>query len=54
MDTLDELETAALLGALDDEYKSWTTYDQVIGDLGAVRPFSNIRAAEGRHIQETS
>lgn len=51
MDKLDELETSALLDALDDEYKSWTTYDQVIRDFGEVRPFINIREAEGRHIE---
>ena len=51
MDKFDERETSALLDALDDEYKSWTTYDQVIRDLGEVHPFINIREAEGRHIE---
>lgn len=51
MDKLDAQETSALLDALDDEYKSWTTYDQVIRDFGEVRPFINIREAEGRHIE---
>ncbi|HSQ71604.1 MAG TPA: hypothetical protein VLM87_04215 [Rubrivivax sp.] len=37
--------------ALDDEYQAWTTYDQVIADFGPIRPFVNIRDAEGRHIQ---
>jgi hypothetical protein len=50
MDVLSKQERAALLDALDDEYKAWTTYDQVIRDLGEVRPFINIREAEGRHI----
>src|SRR5690606_5767842 len=36
--------------ALDDEYHAWSTYDQVIADSGEIRPFVNIRAAEGRHI----
>ena len=50
MSTLDESEIAALNAALDDEYHAWTTYDQVIRDFGLVRPFSNIRDAEARHI----
>jgi hypothetical protein len=50
MDKLNDQETSALLDALDDEYKSWSTYDQVIHDFGEVRPFINIREAEGRHI----
>jgi hypothetical protein len=44
------LEAQGLLDALDDEYKSWSTYDQVIHDFGALRPFSNIVEAEQRHI----
>lgn len=44
-------EITGLKQALDDEYKSWTTYDQVIKDFGEVRPFINIRDAEARHIQ---
>jgi hypothetical protein len=39
------------LQALDDEYRAWATYDQVIKDFGPVRPFVNIREAEGRHIE---
>lgn len=50
MRTLSENEIAALHAALDDEYQAWATYDQVIRDFGAVRPFSNIRDAEARHI----
>jgi hypothetical protein len=46
--TIPEIE--ALNEALDDEYRAWATYDQVIADFGDVRPFSNIREAEGRHI----
>jgi hypothetical protein len=42
---------AALREALDDEYRAWATYDQVIKDFGQVRPFINIRDAEARHIQ---
>jgi hypothetical protein len=51
MTTLNEIETTALQEALDDEYHAWTTYDQVINDFGLVRPFSNIRDAEARHIE---
>lgn len=49
--TLTEDEIQALNEALDDEYLSWTTYDQVIRDFGDVRPFINIRGAEARHIE---
>ena len=51
MNDLNEAEYRALCEALDDEYLAWSTYDQVITDFGEVRPFSNIRAAEGRHIE---
>jgi hypothetical protein len=43
-------EISALHEALDDEYKAWATYDQVIDDFGPIRPFINIRDAESRHI----
>jgi len=43
-------EINALHEALDDEYKAWATYDQVIQDFGPIRPFINIREAESRHI----
>jgi hypothetical protein len=43
-------EVDALHKALDDEYKAWSTYDQVIVDLGAVRPFTSIQQAEENHI----
>lgn len=51
MEALTEQEIRALHEALDDEYLSWTTYDQVIQDFGDVRPFTNIREAEARHIE---
>ena len=51
MTTLNENEIRALREALDDEYRAWATYDQVIADFGEVRPFSNIREAEARHIE---
>lgn len=49
--TLSESEIGVLREALDDEYRAWATYDQVIADFGDVRPFSNIRDAEARHVQ---
>jgi hypothetical protein len=51
MNNLTELEIRALNEALDDEYHSWATYDQVIADFGKVQPFSNIREAEAHHIE---
>jgi hypothetical protein len=50
MTSLTAQEIAALNEALDDEYRAWATYDQVMADFGEVRPFSNIREAEARHI----
>jgi len=50
MSPLRQDEIDALYEALDDEYHSWATYDQVIVDFGIVRPFINIREAEARHI----
>ena len=47
---LGEQEAQALLAALDDEYKAHATYEQVIRDFGAERPFANIVEAEARHI----
>jgi len=51
MTPLTEIEIRALEEALDDEYRAWATYDQVIADFGEVRPFINIREAEARHIE---
>lgn len=51
MPTLNENEVRALLEALDDEYRAWATYDQVIADFGEMQPFSNICEAEARHIE---
>ena len=50
MHTLNPTEIQALLEALDDEYKSWATYQQVIDDFGPIRPFINIVEAEQRHM----
>jgi hypothetical protein len=51
MDLLSGAEIHALNEALDDEYRAWATYDQVIADFGEVPPFNNIREAEARHIE---
>lgn len=51
MNELSDIEIRLLHEALDDEYRSWATYDQVIADFGEVRPFINIRGAESRHIE---
>lgn len=51
MSSLANGEVRVLTEALDDEYRAWATYDQVISDFGEVRPFINIREAEARHIQ---
>ena len=51
MSQLNESEIRALNDALDDEYRAWASYDRVIADFGEARPFSNIRAAEARHIE---
>ena len=51
MEPLTEEEIRVLHEALDDEHRSWATYDQVIRDFGEVRPFSNIREAEARHME---
>lgn len=40
----------ALKMALDDEYKAFATYQQVIKDFGEIRPFINIINSEQRHI----
>ncbi len=50
MTSLVDKEIKALNEALDDEYKAWATYDQVINDFGPIWPFINIRDAESRHI----
>ncbi len=47
---LNAAEIAALEATLDDEYKSFETYAQVIEDFGEVRPFINIVNAEQRHF----
>jgi hypothetical protein len=51
MSVLTDSEVRVLMEALDDEYRAWATYGQVIADFGEVRPFINIREAEARHIE---
>jgi hypothetical protein len=48
---LDDVEAQALREALDDEYRAWATYDQIVRDFGPQRPFIHIRDAEARHIE---
>lgn len=50
MTPLSPPEVQALSDALDDEYKSYATYAQVIADFGPERPFINIVDAEERHF----
>jgi hypothetical protein len=50
MNDLSKTEIHALNEALDDEYRAFATYDQVLADFGEGPPFSNICEAEGRHI----
>lgn len=51
MTTLIETEIRALNEALDDEYRAFATYEQVLADFGEMQPFNNIRDAEARHIE---
>jgi hypothetical protein len=50
VEDLSPSEVDALLMALEDEYKAWSVYDQVIDNLDAGRPFTNIQRAEEKHI----
>jgi len=40
----------ALVYAIQDEYLAQSRYDSIISEFGSIRPFSNIKAAEQRHI----
>jgi hypothetical protein len=51
MAALTDSEVAALHETLEDEYRAWSTYDQVIADFGEVPPFVNIRDAEAHPIE---
>ncbi len=46
---LNQEEIKGLLLALNDEYMSWATYNQVNKDFDNPRPFINIQKAEARH-----
>jgi len=50
MNDLTAVEIHALNEALDDEYRAWATYDQVIRDFGELRPFSNIHIEALREL----
>jgi hypothetical protein len=41
---------SAVMVALNDKYKARSTHNEVIADLGAVRPFVNIQKAEENHV----
>lgn len=43
-------EVDGLLLALNDEYRAWAIYGQVIIDHGDVRPFTSIQSSEASHI----
>lgn len=47
--TLPAAVRAALLEALDDEYKAYAAYAAILDRFGEVRPFANIIEAEQRH-----
>jgi len=49
---LDARTQQALLDALNDEYKTLATYQQVIAQFGEIRPFTNIMQSEQTHVQE--
>ena len=46
---LTDREIAGLVRALDDEYRAYAIYGQVIADFGQVQPFVNIQRAEAQH-----
>jgi len=48
---MQEALTAALIEALNDEFKARATYRLVIQKFGPIRPFINILASEERHIR---
>ena len=45
---------AALSAGIQDEYHAYATYQAVIDQFGAVRPFTNIQNAESHHIDALS
>ncbi|NTW46307.1 MAG: hypothetical protein HGB18_04645 [Candidatus Moranbacteria bacterium] len=48
--SLSDEAKSAVLSAIDDEYKAFSTYEAVMAKLGRVRPFSMIAGAEEQHI----
>ncbi len=44
------IEVQGLLKALNDEYHAWAVYNQVIVEFGSVRPFTNVKSSEAKHI----
>lgn len=48
---LTEAEKAALNEAIQDEYMARATYEKVLEQFGAIRPFVNIIHAEDRHVE---
>ena len=48
--SLTDAEVSALTAALQDEHNAKALYEQVLADLGSVRPFTQILKAEERHI----
>ncbi len=49
---LNKEEVKGMLLALNDEYMSWATYDQINKDFDSPRPFINIVKAEDRHSEK--
>lgn len=43
-------EIEGLLRALDNEYRAWVGYGQIIEDFGVIRPFGRIQLVEAHHI----
>ena len=50
MPALTPQEVRDLQDVLDDEQRAWTTWSQVLRDLGDVSAFSTIAAAHARHL----
>lgn len=44
----------AISAGIQDEYQAYAIYQAVIDQLGAVRPFTSIQAAEAKHIEALS
>ncbi|MEW6579648.1 MAG: hypothetical protein AB1435_10690 [Chloroflexota bacterium] len=44
----------AITAGIQDEYHAYATYQVIIDQFGAVRPFTSIQAAEAKHIEALS